>query len=158
MIAGDSPVAGAEVRLSSSAGSAVTGATGRFELRDVVPGSVTATVRAKGYRSFSRTISVKSGARHSLGDLRLEAELPPGELCVVALPVRSRRRVPRRVIVTIEPGARRLTGPPGKELCATLAPGRYRVSVSAQGYRTATRAVVIRKHSGQTRNISLRPR
>ncbi len=158
IIAGDMPIKGATVVIAGVPGAtSVTGADGSFELTVAQPRGISVEVRAKGYRKLVRSLAVSPGQRLVVGDVRLEAQLPPGELCVVALPVRSRRRPPKRVVVTITPGNKTLEGAPGKELCAVLAPGRYDVLVRAKGYKTTKRRVRIRKNSGQTRNIPLRP-
>jgi hypothetical protein len=116
-----------------------TGAEVSAEVANKKPGSVTLTL-AKG--------------ANPVPPITLESMLPPGQLRAVITNVGTSRPV-AGATVSIEPGGVTATSGPDGKFTVDLAPGRYKLTVTARGLAQQQLDVNIEQNSVAIKNIEL---
>lgn len=150
----DEPIVGARVwvEVGDSRTETETGADGRFRLKRVPAGPATVFIEAEGFDTWSSPLPEDASEPLSIA---LERALPAGEL---RLRVRTYTNAPLAATARLEPLGVSLETDASGEYRGQIPPGRYRMTVTAEGYREQQRRVVIEENGVTVLNIDMRPR
>ncbi|ACY17186.1 carboxypeptidase regulatory-like domain-containing protein [Haliangium ochraceum] len=129
-----------------------TDAEGGFRFEDVAPGPVTLAVDADGYQPVRRALTLRPGTPAEVA-FQLQEALPSGQLRGF---VRSFRGQPIAASLVVEPLGETFTADADGAFEIDLAPGKYRVIVSAPGFRQQRRAIVVEEGGVVILNVDLR--
>jgi hypothetical protein len=161
------PVVGAKVtvRLKNNSGVGATDDKGRYAVDKLPIGKTVAgktdlddtaaevSIVVDGKKPLSSTLTLVKGA-NSVATLTLEPELPPGELRAVVRSLATGKPLPGAT-VTIDPGGTKVTSDAKGEFTVALAPGTYKIKVSASGLADQVLDVTIDPNGVAIKNIEL---
>jgi hypothetical protein len=153
---GGHPISGAYVTVTAGDASeeVETDETGRFTMQQVVAGEAQVAVEAEGYERAKQQLQVKADATAEVKLVLLPA-LPAGQLRGL---VRSFAGRPLRAAVRVEPGGIEVETDPEGRFELDVSPGRYTVSIEAEGHLRQQRAVKVENRGVTVINVDLRER
>ncbi len=146
------PLAGVRVRLGDR--EATTDADGWFTIADVAPGETRLEIDAPPPWSHITTAVTVGAAPLALGDLRVERELPPGQ---VRGAVRSAAGKPLAAEVTLLPLGTKVETAADGSFRVDVPPGAYQVVIEARGFAPQRRQIVVDENGVTVLNVELRP-
>ncbi len=168
----DKPVSGAQVtiRLKGAQPLVVTDAAGRYKIEvpvgkkyrtkfhgdvvRIVESAAQVDVRVDGKKPATTLIVKLIQGANSVEPIKLESQLPPGQLRGVVRSLPGGKAVGGAAI-SIAPGDRSVTSAPDGTFSIDLAPGTYKISVKARGLSTQELDVSIDPNGVVIKNIDL---
>ncbi|MBW2462398.1 MAG: carboxypeptidase regulatory-like domain-containing protein [Deltaproteobacteria bacterium] len=150
----DEPIVGAHVwvEVDGSRTETESGPDGGFSLEPVPPGRGTLFVEAEGFDAWSSPLAEDAAEAVSVA---LERALPAGEL---RLRVRTYQNAPLAATARLEPHGIAIETDASGQYRGQVPPGRYQITVEAEGYRLQRRPVFIEEDGVTVLNIDMRPR
>jgi hypothetical protein len=142
--AGSAPLSGVSIAVDGR-DAVLTDAEGRFAIDQLPEGVLELRVSAPGFRAVGARASVIAGETAEL-DVALERELPEGQLHGT---VRGFDGAPLVARIHVKPIGAVVESAQDGSFELDVAPGMYRVVISAPGYRSQERPVVV-EHNGVT--------
>jgi hypothetical protein len=161
------PIIGATVtaKLKNNTGTAVTDDKGAYTITKLPIGKTVAgktvlddtgaevSVAVDGKRPASSTLTLVKGS-NAAAKLVLETILPPGQLKALVRSLANGKPIPNATI-KIEPGGKKLTSGADGAFAIDLAPGQYKITVTAPGMAVQELDVTIEQNGVTIKNIDL---
>lgn len=161
------PVVGAKVtvKLKNHTGTATSDAQGNYTVKRLpigktVDGQTTlddtgaeVTVEVDGKKAATQTLTLAKGS-NKVAKVSLEPALPPGQLRAVVRAAATGKPI-ANAVVTIEPGGQTATSAADGTLAIDLQPGRYKATVTVQGFKPQTLDVTIDPNGVALKNFEL---
>ncbi len=160
------PVIGAKVtaKLKNNTGTGVTDDKGAYTITKLPIGKTIAgkttlddtgaeiSTEVDGKKPASSTLTLVQG-QNTIAKLVLQPVLPPGQLKTLVRSLATGK--PIAATITIEPGGKKVTSGPDGAFIIDLAPGQYKITVSAPGMASQELDVTIEQNGVAIKNIDL---
>ena len=136
------PLGGAVVTVEGVDGQVASGmSSGRYLSYPLPPGSYTLTADREGYDSETKTVEIAAGDTQAI-DFALVRQTQNGEVMVKVVDAKGRKALAARIEIR-GPVSKSLSTDEKGRLSQPLPPGKYLLNVSAEGFLTRQRDLVI---------------